>query len=510
MALLDAYGRPVKRQELKVLHAEPGITSVRQAFAGPVASGLTPQRLAGILRACDEGSIDEFMALAEEMEERDAHYASVLGQRKRAISGVVPVVKAASENKRDEDIADWVRREIAEHDGFPGLIEDLMDAIGKGFSAVEIDWARGREWVPRAFIYRPQRFFQFDRETGRSIRLRDERDLVDGVELPPFKYLTHTARLKSGLPFRGGIARVVAFGWMCKAYTLKDWMAFVETYGLPLRLGRYGPSATTKDVEALFRAVANIGTDAAAVLPEGMRIDFIDNKSGQGGAMPIFENLARYVDEQTSKAVLGQTMTTDDGSSMAQAQIHDGVRHDIAAADARAITATINRDLVRPSIDLNFGPRPAYPKIVLHVAEPEDLEMLIGNVDKMAGRGVRFRQAEVRARLGFGDPEDGDEVFGQVPSSPAGALAREAQATARADQTSQEIMDEIEDELADEWQPVMAEMLDPIEAAIAEADSYEDALERLKALGTLPVSGLIEALVKGMFKARSTGDDRDG
>ena len=37
MALLDQYGRPVKMQELKRLQAEPGITGIRQAWAGSVA-----------------------------------------------------------------------------------------------------------------------------------------------------------------------------------------------------------------------------------------------------------------------------------------------------------------------------------------------------------------------------------------------------------------------------------------------------------------------------------------
>ena len=42
---------------------------------------LTPVRLAGILRACDLGDLDQFLVLAEEMEERDMHYSSQLGTR---------------------------------------------------------------------------------------------------------------------------------------------------------------------------------------------------------------------------------------------------------------------------------------------------------------------------------------------------------------------------------------------------------------------------------------------
>lgn len=70
MALLDQYGRPVRMKELLRPQAEPGITGVRQAFAATVAAGLTPQRLAAILAACDGGDLADYLVLAEEMEER--------------------------------------------------------------------------------------------------------------------------------------------------------------------------------------------------------------------------------------------------------------------------------------------------------------------------------------------------------------------------------------------------------------------------------------------------------
>jgi len=285
-------------------------------------------------------------------------------------------------------------------------------------------------WAPRGFIHRPPRFFQPDRDTGREIRLRDEADPMNGVPLVEHKHIVHVGTLKSGQYFRGGLARVVAFSWLCKAYTLKDWIAFVELYGLPLRLGRYGPGASEKDIATLFRAVANIGTDAAAVIPKFMDIEFVDTKSGQG-TEPIFENLARYVDEQVSKAVLGQTMTTDDGSSMAQAQVHNDVRLDIAQADARSVSAAINRDLVAPFVSFNFGEGVPPPRLLIEIEEPEDTEKLVENITALASAGVRFNAAEARRRVGMSDPEEGDEVFGGAPAEVEGSLAQ-ARARTRA------------------------------------------------------------------------------
>ena len=80
--LVDQFGQPVHRQELTKLQAEPGITGVRSAFAQSVASGITPVQLARILMSAAEGDLDAYLVLAEEMEEKDPHYASVLGGSK--------------------------------------------------------------------------------------------------------------------------------------------------------------------------------------------------------------------------------------------------------------------------------------------------------------------------------------------------------------------------------------------------------------------------------------------
>ncbi|UXU74352.1 MULTISPECIES: DUF935 domain-containing protein [unclassified Paracoccus (in: a-proteobacteria)] len=508
MALLDAFGRPIRTQALTRRLAEPGMTGIRQVWAGSAASGLTPQRLATILRACDQGDLTEFLTLAEEMEERDPHYLSVMGTRKRVISGITPIVKPGGDDARAKEIAEAVQAHIADHEGLPDLIEDLLDALGKSFSVVELDWARGsRLWTFNGFIHRDPRHFVFDRETGCEIRLLDDAEPVDGVALAPAKFAVHRARIKSGLTWRGGLARVVAFAWMCKQYTLKDWIAFIETYGLPLRLGRYGPEATAEDVRKLFQAVANIGTDAAAVLPKAMEIEFENGPSATGDK--LFETFARWTDEQISKAVLGQTMTADSGSSQAQAKVHDEVRHDIAVSDARAVTGTINRDIVRPFVDLNFGVQEVYPRLILSVDEPEDVKAKIDGAVSLAGIGVTFKASELRRKLGFSDPEQGDEVVGGLPGAPSpsepGRLALNRSGGAGDD------IDEIEAGMVEDWQ----ELADDLQAAVATvmdgAASYEDALKRLpEALKAMPTGLAVETLIKGLFLGRALGDVRDG
>ncbi|MBF9049895.1 DUF935 family protein [Roseobacter sp. HKCCD9010] len=503
--LVDQYERPVRKKLLTERIAEPGITSIRTAWAHSVASGLTPSRLSSILAAAAEGSLYDYLVLAEEMEERDAHYASVLGVRKRAVSGVAPIVEPSSDDPRDVKIADDVRTNLAQHDSFTDLVEDMLDALGKGFSQVELIWGRGkRTWWIEEFIHRDPRFFMFDRDTGREVRLIDESDMVNGLALEPFKWISHKAKLKSGLVGRGGLARLIAFGWMCKSYTLKDWIAFIETYGLPLRLGRYGASATAEDVETLFTAVANIGTDAAAVLPDSMRIDFEQIAGGPGN--DIFEKLARWVDEQTSKAVLGQTMTSDNGSSMAQAQVHNEVRHDVAQSDARSVSGTLNRDLIKPYVDLNYGIQERYPRLSILVEEVEDTDMIMKNAFRMISQGLRVKQSELRSKLGFSEPDDDDEVIGGV--KPAAKTA-EARNRAEPDDPYADL-DEVEDDLFADWEEVMGDVLEPALALLEGASSYDEARRIISdAFPQLGDKAMIESLVKASVKSRASGEAED-
>jgi phage gp29-like protein len=403
VTLYDAYNQPIRKQDLIREYAAPSLTGVRTVWTETVASGLTPQRLAGLLQNANQGDNHDYLTLAEEMEEREPHYASVLGTRKRAVKKLPIMVEAASDDANDQKIADAVR-ELVKRAGFKGLTEDMLDAIGKGYSAIEIIWDRSAsQWFPDRYEWRDPRFFTFDRVSQRQLRLLDEADSFEGIALPPYKFITHFPKLKSGLPIRGGLARLVAWSYMGKMYTFKDWLAFVEIFGMPLRVGKYGANATDADIRILKTAVANIGSDAAAVLPDSMKIEFEKAAQVTGGDK-LYLSLAEWIDKQISKAVIGQTMTADDGSSQAQANVHNEVRGDITESDAEQAEETLNLQLVKPFVDLNFGPQQSYPTLKLYIKESEDIKALTDALDKLVPLGLRVEQSVVRDKLNLPDP----------------------------------------------------------------------------------------------------------
>ncbi len=446
MTLYDSNGREVDTGKLREEQAGASMTGVRNSFAGMYPSvGLTPERLAQILREAEAGDPYRYLELAEEMEEKDLHYLAVLGTRKQAVSQLDLTVAAASSSGADQRAAALVRELLVEGPvPLESAMLDMLDAIGKGFSATEIMWdTSGREWVPAKLKWRDPRWFQFDWVAGEELLVRTldrsyrqesvsrprhlesrGRSGADAAErtrqpftaaLAPYKFIVHLAKAKAGLPIRGGIARAAGWAYLFKNYVLKDWVTFTEIFGQPLRIGKYHPGATEQDRNTLLRAVANIGTDAAAIIPESMQIEFTEAR--QAGSAELYQRFCEYLDAQVSKAVLGQTLTTEmthPGGSRAAAEVHQAVRADILNADARRLCGTLARDLVRPIVDLNLGPHTRYPKIKLGMPQHEDTKALVEIVAMLADRGLRISQKAMLEKLGIAEAGKDEAVLSRA------------------------------------------------------------------------------------------------
>lgn len=417
VALVDQYGRPLQTDELDVEIAGPTLAGIRSPWFTTVATGLTPAKLAAVIRQVDEGDAIEYLTLAEEMEERDPHYYSALSSRKRAVSSLNIFIEAANNSAQAEKHADFVR-DVLTSDEASTLTEDLLDALGKGYSVTEILWDKSaKEYWPKEFKWVDPRYFRFDWQTGQELRLLDESDAANGLRLPPYKFIQHRPRLKTGMPIRGGLARLTVIAFMAKGYTLKDWLAFAEVFGMPLRLGKYGVGARPEEKAALLRAVSQIGTDAAAIIPDSMMIDFVDGGSASGGDK-IFLHLAEYLDRQVSKAVVGQTASSEGTPGALGAQdAQENVRKDIWMSDAFQLSATLKRDLVKVLVDLNFGsqPRGQYPKVRIGAEDSEDLEKFAKSVAPMIDRGLPVEASVVLDKFGLPMPDGVDKNLRLVP-----------------------------------------------------------------------------------------------
>ena len=543
--ILGPDGQPIASKTLADEIATPTVAGVRRIAEERVSSGLTPEKLGSILRDAATGDARAYLTLAEEMEERYLHYASVLMTRKLRIAGVAPTVEVPK--GVPTKIVDKVKELVADEDFLEG-VEGLLDGISKGYSVVEVGWDyRDGLLRPVHFDWRDQRFFHYDRVKQTELRLAVDGS-IEGEPLLPARFMVHEPRTRMGIPIRRGLARPASWAFMVQSFTLQDWAAFAEVYGMPFRVGKYGAGASEADKRKLLRAVSSIANDAAAIIPESMLIEFHEVTGSQGEK--VFGSLVDYTDDKVSLVTLGQTMTSKDGSSYGQAKIHDKVRIDIAQADGRQYGRTINRDLIKWFVAMNFGPQPVYPKVEFAITEPEDVKAMAEAVERMVDRGLKIAQREVRDRMGFSEPADGEDVLsaksadaggGTDPKPPAPSTStaptREAMKAIapkparlaahvggcrcggclRAEllaPKAEAIVDGVDDmeaaleEALADWQDITDPLLDPLREIIAQATSFEEALAMLAAKGP-DGSKLATALAAATTIARGIGDVKD-
>lgn len=529
MAILDIWGKPIEREQLQ----EPQTARLSQLhteYETHPSRGLTPPRLAKILQDAEQGDLVAQHELFQDMEEKDGHLFSVMQTRRLALQQLDYEVKPPRNASKQEQMeADYVADMLQEVGDVADVIFDMTDGIGHGFAALELTWQRqGRELLPTAATHRPQAWFKTPSSGLDRNRLRLRDNTADGAELWPFGWVLHQHRARSGYIARAGLFRVLAWPFLFKNYAVRDLAEFLEIYGLPLRVGTFGPGASKEDKAALLRAVVGIGHDAAAIIPEGMLIEF---KEAAKGDNKTFDAMINLMEQTMSKAVLGGTLTSGEGQHGTQAlgNVHNELRQDLRNADARQLQNTLTQQLIYPILAVNKGQADIRrcPRLVFDVLEAEDLKLYADAVPKLVGVGMRIPAGWAHDKLKIPQP-DGDEPVLAVAASgqadqagqagdaaatmqarrqaPAGTGLAALRAGGGAEPAELDDLDVLANEMLGGWQETMGELVQPIQSALDNAASLEEFRTVLEEhLATLRPDQLAQMLAKGQFAARAWG-----
>ena len=438
--LIDVYGNPLRSEVLAAPQSESAhVAHLHREFAGHPSRNLTPVKLARILETAEQGNLQGQAELFTDMEERDAHLFAELSKRKRVLATIPwridPPRGASASEKAD---AEYLAEVVGDIEGWEELLIDMADGIGHGFSPIEFEWEKlGKDHVVRQFHHRPQAWFQLPVDDQDKLLLRATGSA--GQALLPFGWMVHRPKARSGYVARTGLFRVLAWPYLFKHYAVRDLAELLEIYGLPIRLGSYPPGTADAEKASLMRAVIQLGHSAAGIIPEGMAIEF--QKAAEGSEAP-FLAMMRYCDDAVSKAVLGGTLTSNTsetgGGAMALGTVHNEVRHDLKAADARQLAGTLSRDLLWPLLVLNrpgdHDPRRA-PRLVFDTRDPEEVAQVAANIKTAVDLEMDVPLQWAREQLSIPEPQAGEAVLGgkKTPPQPLLPAAPAADADAETD-----------------------------------------------------------------------------
>lgn len=211
---------------------------------------------------------------------------------------------------------------------FELFLREIMLSRFWGISLVECQFVNGFEFksIPRKHI----------RIKTKEIAIREE----DEHGIP---YADNDLIIQFGQDDDYGIILRAAPYVIYKRGGFGDWAQFVELFGMPQRIGKYS-SMDEQSRRALIQAFEEAGSAPYLVIPKETEATQTTLSSSGNGA--LYNDFRNACNEEILITVLGQTMTTQDGSSLAQGQVHMAVQEKKHRADRRFVERMLNKYFV--------------------------------------------------------------------------------------------------------------------------------------------------------------------
>lgn len=339
----------------------------------------------------------------------DSHLFSVMGSRRSGVrSQEWAIDRGSAKTRQSKIIEDLFKTKIKPFD----LMGSILDAPFYGYAVMEVVWEhRDGLILPLKVVSKPKDWFAFD--PSGELLLKSKK-APQGEAVPPYKFLVARNQASYENPYGEKILSRCFWPVVFKKGGIKFWVTFAEKYGMPFLIGKTPRGSDQKETDALADQLEVMVQDAIAVIPDDSSVE-IKEASGKASSADVYEKMATFFNSEISKAVLGQTLTTEMGKSgsYAASQTHQEVRSDLITEDKHLVEDTINT-LIGWIWELNFSGTP--PTFTLY--EEEDVDEALAKRDEtLTKTGVKFTKSYYMKAYGFeeGDIEVVDTVQPQTP-----------------------------------------------------------------------------------------------
>ena len=271
----------------------------------------------------------------------DGHLSGIIGQRKGKTLGRRFKLTDKDGNE------DFDATRLLQRQWFHDFLDHALDSIYWGHSLIEFGDVTqddmgmcfsGVQLIPRKHVIP---------EYG--VILRDQADEIK-KGIPYREGIYAPCLIEVGNPHNLGLLLKTAPKYLSKKNMEAFWDMFGETFGLPIRIAKT-TSTNQKDLDKLGQTVNDMGALMWAVLQDGTDIEI--KETNRGDAFQVYDRRIDRCNSEMSKAVVHQTMTVENGSSLSQSETHLEMFEQVCLADATAIEYLINDKLL--PLMLRFG-----------------------------------------------------------------------------------------------------------------------------------------------------------
>ncbi|MEM7507638.1 MAG: DUF935 family protein [Pseudomonadota bacterium] len=343
----------------------------------------------------------------------DGQVWSTMQQRRDAVVSKPWEVEPGAEDGPSEEAAERLKEELEALD-WNAITRRMHWGIFYGYGVAECMWGseNGRISFDGIRVRRARRFgFNIDGELMlRAVQGRREELMPDAK----FWVMT-TGSDTSDEPYGLGLAHLLYWPVYFKRQAIKSWLIALDKYASPTAKGVFPPGTPLEDQDKLLAVLRAIRQDSAFIVPEGVEVEYLQTSKAAGGD---FKEIDGRLDAWISKVVLSQTMTTDDGASLSQSEVHENVADKVAISDAELLDGSFNNGPAEWWTWWNFGDRATPPKIKRIMEDQEDLDTTAERDEKLARAGWRRTQSSMDETYGEGYEFKPTMPTAMVPGAP--------------------------------------------------------------------------------------------
>jgi phage gp29-like protein len=405
---------------------------VAERWINQVSRGLTPEAVDDYLTAAISGDVVNAFALFEEMEEKWPELRVALYKHKLKVARRNPRIvppdhpQDAALARRKADFANQVFAGIGQ---WHRSAFHLLDAVGKGISAAEIDWrigaVQGREAVVIAEMpWVNYRHLAWWWDKPELQLFPDLRNRALRLDVPDRKFVVFHHLSKSGHPARAAMLRPLAWLFLIYLYAVKDWSTLAETFGVDVAHAFCKKDTTQEQRNVILRHLSRLAA-RAGVFDDGTVVSL--QRATASSSFPQ-ETIVKYCSEKALECLLGSTLATQAGEKGARSLglVQQDETEELIDWTSLLFAGTITATALRWLMDFNFAEAGDNPVMELPSANRRDVAALANVVNILVNLGVRVPEAWAHAQFDIPAPKPLDTTDGQserilTPSPNGGA-----------------------------------------------------------------------------------------
>ncbi|BDQ03505.1 DUF935 family protein [Ignavibacterium sp.] len=427
----------------------------------------------------------------------DPHLFSTVQQRKAGVLSLNWELQQQNSSQNEFDLINEFLNTL----NLENLIDQLLNTPLFGFTVFEIVWEKqGNFLIPNRIDEKPQEWFFFDQFNNLNIKKNLNSIKLDGEIVNPLKFILVQHKPTYQNPYGERVLSRCFWPVTFKRGGLKFWITFTEKYGNPFLIGKLPRGSAQQEIDNLLTSLENMIQDAVAVIPDDSSIDI--KEAQRSSSVEVFRELMNFQNNEISKAILTQTLTTEvqDTGTYAASKTMGDMLAKVQQADQRLVERAINKiiDLI---YQVNFNSINK-PKFILYA--DEDVDKLLAERDQiLVNTGIKFTKDYYIRNYNL-LPEDFDIT--EKPVNPEFAEKNNV-GTKIALPDEKKITDEIINQLPDKLLQLQIEStLKPVLSLIENGETYETIMEELaKTYPAMSTNQLEELLTKLLFISEITG-----